>query len=55
MTQAASVEQPTQRAQRECARWLHECLRLGWSKKDLDALEALWWKYHDHQGKWKGE
>jgi hypothetical protein len=40
----------TQRALAGCARWLSDCLRLGWSKADLDALEALWWKYHDHRG-----
>lgn len=31
---------------KECAEWLAECLRLGWPKESLDALEAIWWKYH---------
>ena len=34
----------------ECAEWLSTCLKLGWAKTDLDALEALWWKYHDDNG-----
>jgi hypothetical protein len=34
----------------DCARWLKQCLDLGWRKSDLDVLEALWWKYHDDQG-----
>lgn len=31
---------------RKCAQWLAYCLSIGWSKADLDALEAIWWKYH---------
>ncbi len=34
------------KAVKACARWLSECIRLGWKKSDLDALEALWWKYY---------
>lgn len=40
-------ERPTERAMRKCAEWLAYCLRIGWSRKELDALESLWWKYHD--------
>ena len=36
---------------RKYGEWLAECLRLGWSRDDLDALEALWWKYHDEDGR----
>lgn len=31
---------------KKCAEWLKWCLDNGWSKESLDALEALWWKYH---------
>ena len=31
--------------QRRCAWWLNECLRLGWEKSQLPALEKLFWKY----------
>lgn len=34
---------------KKCAEWLTECLRLGWPKESLDALEALWWKYHGEE------
>lgn len=43
-------EQPTRQAVQACAEWLASCIRLGWRKSDLDALEALWWKYHDARG-----
>lgn len=33
-----------------CAKWLSFCLEIGWDKKQLDALEALWWKHHDDDG-----
>ena len=39
------------KALRECAEWLVKCLEFGWSRDDLDALEALWWEYHDHTGR----
>jgi hypothetical protein len=41
----------TQRAIIACGKWLSECLRLGWSRDQLDALEALWWQHHDNQGR----
>lgn len=28
-----------------CAKWLQTCLRIGWKKSDLDALEKIWWKF----------
>ena len=31
--------------QRRCEGWLNECLRVGWSKDELPALEKLFWKY----------
>jgi hypothetical protein len=34
-----------------CAEWLQFCLSIGWCKDHLDELEALWWKYHDKNGK----
>lgn len=43
----------TRKAIKECAQWLAYCLSIGWSKSDLDALEELWWKYHDYQGRLK--
>jgi hypothetical protein len=39
-----------QRAVRRCAEWLAYCLSIGWSEGHLDALEKLWWKYHDLDG-----
>jgi hypothetical protein len=40
----------TQKAIVECGYWLAECLRLGWSRQQLDFLEELWWKHHDDHG-----
>lgn len=40
----------SRRAIEACASWLAYCLHIGWSKSDLDFLEALWWKYHDDEG-----
>ena len=42
--------EPTLRATRLCAEWLHQCLQLGWPKSALDDLELLWWKWHDRYG-----
>lgn len=33
-----------------CGYWLAACLRLGWRRDELEFLEALWWKYHNHRG-----
>ena len=30
-----------------CAEWLAACLRLGWRREQLDALEQLWWQYYN--------
>ena len=38
------------RGARRCAQWLTECLRIGWTRQDLDRLERLWWRYHDENG-----
>lgn len=43
----------TGKAIRECAEWLSYCLSIGWRKSDLDALESLWWQYHDDRGQWR--
>ena len=42
---------PSRRAVRACAAWLVSCVRLGWRRTDLDALERLWWQYHDDDGR----
>lgn len=34
-----------------CARWQQLCLELGWPRSYLDRLEALWWEYHDDNGR----
>jgi hypothetical protein len=44
------TEDRTRRAIEECGRWLAECIRMGWRREDLDMLEGLWWKYHNHRG-----
>lgn len=41
---------PTSKAIRQCAEWLHWCIENGWSKSLLDDLEHLWWEYHDEFG-----
>ncbi len=38
---------------RKCAEFLAECLRIGWRKSDLDALEKLWLDGHDEHGNLK--
>ena len=40
----------TKKAQRECAEWLASCLGFGWKQEKLDALESIWWKFHDAKG-----
>ena len=44
---------PTLHATKLCGEWLANCLRLGWSRAELDWLEALWWEHHDHTGQLK--
>jgi hypothetical protein len=43
----------TRDAVRLCAEWLAACIRLGWRHDELDFLEELWWKWHDHRGQLK--
>jgi hypothetical protein len=43
----------SQKALKQCAKWLAYCLKIGWSKEQLDRLEAIWWKYHDENGNLK--
>jgi hypothetical protein len=45
-----SMAERSTRAIVACGRWLAECLKLGWSRDQLDALEALWWEHHDEHG-----
>lgn len=40
----------TQRALKECSEFLCYCLRIGWNKESLDAIEAIWWQFHDDTG-----
>ena len=42
-----SDARPTERAARACAEWLAFCVRIGWRRDRLDALEAIWWRWHD--------
>lgn len=43
----------TQRAIQSCGEWLAACLKAGWARHDLDALEHLWWENHDERGNLK--
>lgn len=40
----------TREAVRASLDWVEACQRLGWPADDLDALESLWWQYHDSHG-----
>jgi hypothetical protein len=42
-------------ALRLCGQWLATCLELGWSQRELDDLERLWWKYRDRHGNLKSQ
>lgn len=39
------------KAIRTCAEWLAFCIRIGWPRRDLDALERIWWDCHDDFGR----
>jgi hypothetical protein len=43
----------SQKALKQCAKWLAYCLKIGWGKEQLDRLEAIWWRYHDENGNLK--
>lgn len=43
----------TRKAILKCAQWLQYCVSIGWPKSDLDALEMMWWQYHDDNGNLK--
>ncbi len=45
------MAEPTRQASVECARWLANCLKGGWTKAELDMLERLWWEHHDDHGR----
>ena len=47
------ADQRTRKAIQKCGEWLALCLRLGWSRDQLDALEALWWEHHNECGNLK--
>lgn len=38
------------RGDKLCADWLAACLRIGWSRDDLDALEKIWHEFRDEHG-----
>lgn len=40
----------SQKAAKACAQWLVFCLRIGWQRSQLDALERVWWEHHDDYG-----
>ena len=44
------VGEVSRQAQRDCNEWLVSCLRLGWRRQHLDALETLWWQHHNAYG-----
>lgn len=44
------TQEPILAARVKCAEWLAGCIRLGWAKDHLDALETLRWRWHDHTG-----
>lgn len=41
---------PKPAALRQMANAMREMLRIGFKKRDLDWLEALWWEIHDDNG-----
>lgn len=44
--------EPSAKARNECAIWLTQCINeFGFKKENLDALEKIWWEYHDFNGK----
>jgi len=45
------VMNKTPGAIKACAEWLSFCLRIGWRRDRLDALESLWWQHHDGKGR----
>lgn len=47
---AADGLKPTRQAQKECAEAMVKMLEVGWRKKDLDALEAIWWTVRNSDG-----
>ena len=49
-TMSDQNERPSMQALRGCAEWLVTCLCLGWQREQLDALEQLWWQYHNRTG-----
>ncbi|MGM4891308.1 hypothetical protein [Tardiphaga sp. 839_C3_N1_4] len=40
-------------ARMACAKWLSQCLEIGWPRESLDDLEAIWWRYRDEHGELK--
>ena len=39
------------KALRACAEWLSYCLKIGYGRDQLNALEAIWWEHHDGNGR----
>lgn len=53
MKTKAKVKRPpnaTREAIQAALNWVEKCRTWGWKDKDLDALESLWWEYHDSEG-----
>lgn len=46
----ASQDELTRLGVRRLAEWLAECLRIGWKRESMDALEKLWLDGHDKNG-----
>ena len=44
---------PTRKGIEKCAEWLSYCLKIGWEKDQLDALENIYWKFRDGNGELK--
>lgn len=40
----------TRQAIQKCTEWLSSCVNIGWPKRDLDALEKIWWDHRDNNG-----
>ncbi len=47
------MSEPTRKGIKKCAEWLAYCLKIGWEKEHINALEKLWWKHHDENGNLK--
>lgn len=44
------AKQRSPKALKECVRWLGFCRKIGFKTEEVDALDRLWWRYHDEDG-----